>query len=60
MITIGPMFASLYLSFTNYSLIQAPELVGLDNYIRMLGDARLHNSICRSRSSTCSSPFRCN
>ena len=24
-ITIGPMLASLYLSFTNYSLIQAPR-----------------------------------
>lgn len=44
-ITIGPMLASLYLSFTNYSLIQAPEWIGLDNYTRMLGDARLHNSL---------------
>ena len=37
------MIASLYLSFTNYSLIQAPKWIGLDNYVRMLGDARLHN-----------------
>src|SRR3954451_5994549 len=44
-ITIGPMLASLYLSFTNYSLIQAPEWTGLANYARMLDDARLHNSI---------------
>ena len=44
-ITIGPMLASLYLSFTDYSLIQAPELVGLENYIRMLDDERLHNSL---------------
>jgi len=44
-ITIGPMIASLYLSFTNYSLIQAPEWTGLDNYVRMLGDERLHNSL---------------
>ena len=44
-ITIGPMLASLYLSFTNYSLIQAPKWVGLDNYARMLTDERLHNSI---------------
>jgi multiple sugar transport system permease protein len=41
----GPMIASLYLSFTNYSLIQAPEWVGLDNYARMLDDPRLHKSI---------------
>ena len=44
-ITIGPMVASLYLSFTDYSLIQPPRWSGLDNYVRMLNDARLHNSI---------------
>jgi multiple sugar transport system permease protein len=44
-ITIGPMLASLYLSFTRYSLIQAPEWIGLDNYLRMLTDARLHKSL---------------
>jgi multiple sugar transport system permease protein len=44
-ITIGPMLASLYLSFTNYSLIQAPKWIGLDNYVRMLGDERLHNAL---------------
>ena len=44
-ITIGPMLASLYLSFTRYSLIQAPEWIGIDNYIRMLSDARLHQSL---------------
>jgi multiple sugar transport system permease protein len=35
----------LYLSFTNYSLIQAPEWVGLDNYVWMLSDPRLHKSL---------------
>jgi multiple sugar transport system permease protein len=44
-ITIGPMLASLYLSFTNYSLIQAPRWIGFDNYARMLTDERLHNSL---------------
>jgi multiple sugar transport system permease protein len=44
-ITIGPLLASLYLSFTNYNLIQAPEFTGLENYIRMLGDARLHTAL---------------
>ncbi|MBC7595388.1 MAG: sugar ABC transporter permease [Kineosporiaceae bacterium] len=44
-ITIGPMIASLYLSFTNYNLLQAPQWIGADNYIQMLGDDRLHNSI---------------
>ena len=44
-IVAGPMVASLYLSFTDYSLIQAPEWVGLENYLRMLEDDRLHNSL---------------
>jgi len=44
-ITLGPMLASLYLSFTDYSLIQAPKFVGLENYTRMLTDERLHNSL---------------
>jgi multiple sugar transport system permease protein len=45
LIVAGPMLASLYLSFTNYSLIQAPEWTGLDNYVRMLDDPRLHKSL---------------
>lgn len=44
-ITLGPIAASLVLSFTDYSLLQAPEWVGLDNYRRMLDDPRLHNSL---------------
>jgi multiple sugar transport system permease protein len=39
------MLASLYLSLTDYNLIQAPNLIGLDNYARMLDDARLHQSL---------------
>jgi multiple sugar transport system permease protein len=45
LITIGPMLASLYLSLTNYSLIQAPSWVGLENYARMLSDPRLLKSL---------------
>jgi multiple sugar transport system permease protein len=44
-ITIGPLIASLYLSFTEYSLIEAPVWTGLDNYVRMIDDARLHNAL---------------
>jgi multiple sugar transport system permease protein len=44
-IVMGPMLASLYLSFTDYNLIQAPEWTGLENYIRMLDDTRLHNAL---------------
>ncbi|MFB9689039.1 carbohydrate ABC transporter permease [Amycolatopsis plumensis] len=34
-LTIGPMIASLYLSFTDYDLFDAPHWVGLDNYTTM-------------------------
>lgn len=34
-ITLGPMLYSLYLSFTNYSMLGDPTWVGLDNYIKM-------------------------
>ena len=45
LITIGPMAASLYLSFTDYNLLQPPEWTGLDNYLRMFEDTRLQNSL---------------
>jgi multiple sugar transport system permease protein len=45
LITVGPMLASLYLAFTDYNLIQAPQWIGLDNFTRMLSDQRLHNSL---------------
>jgi multiple sugar transport system permease protein len=35
LIVIGPMIASLVLSFTRYELIGSPEFVGLENYERM-------------------------
>jgi multiple sugar transport system permease protein len=44
-ITLVPMAASLYLSFTDYSLLQPGEWVGLDNYVRMFSDPRLANSL---------------
>jgi multiple sugar transport system permease protein len=33
--TLGPMIASLYLSFTDYPLLKSPEWVGLRNYSDM-------------------------
>ena len=44
-ITIGPLLASLYLSFTRYSLIQAPEWIGVENYVRMFSDPRWWKSL---------------
>jgi multiple sugar transport system permease protein len=37
-ITLGPMVASLYLSFTNYNLLGRARFVGLDNYVELLTD----------------------
>jgi multiple sugar transport system permease protein len=44
-LTLGPMIASLWYSFTDYNLIQDPEFVGIDNYVAMFHDARLLNSL---------------
>lgn len=45
-ITLGPMIASLYLSFTRYDLIGTPEWIGLDNYVRMFeSDPRYLKSV---------------
>ncbi|QPC85226.1 sugar ABC transporter permease [Phototrophicus methaneseepsis] len=35
---LGPMIASLYLSFTRWDLFTAPKWVGLDNYTNLLFD----------------------
>ncbi|MGW8482068.1 carbohydrate ABC transporter permease [Microbacterium sp. NPDC055903] len=44
-VTAGPMIASLFLSTTKYNLLQPPTFIGADNFIRMLTDARLHQSL---------------
>ena len=40
LLTIFPMMVSLYLSFTDYSIVRAPVWVGMDNYIKMFTDDR--------------------
>ena len=35
LLTIGPMLASLYLSFTDYDLFTTPRWIGVENYRRM-------------------------
>jgi multiple sugar transport system permease protein len=43
---LGPMLASLYLSFTDYDLFSTPNWIGLENYERMLTeDDRFGNSV---------------
>ncbi|WP_154795630.1 carbohydrate ABC transporter permease [Occultella kanbiaonis] len=44
-ITAGPLVASLYLSFTDYNLLQDPNWIGWENYVRMFADERLLNSL---------------
>lgn len=34
-LTLGPALASLYLSFTDYDLLQAPQFIGVQNYVHM-------------------------
>jgi multiple sugar transport system permease protein len=34
-LTIGPVLASLYLSFTDFDLLRDPRWIGLDNYVRI-------------------------
>ncbi|MCQ4210606.1 carbohydrate ABC transporter permease [Streptomyces longispororuber] len=38
LLTIAPMLFSLYMSFTDYNLFDAPRWIGLDNYRRLLFD----------------------
>jgi multiple sugar transport system permease protein len=45
LITVGPILASLYLSFTDYPLLSAPEWIGLDNYRAMIDDPRFWKSL---------------
>jgi multiple sugar transport system permease protein len=44
-ITLGPMIASLVLSFTDYNLLRDPSWIGLENYRDMLEDQRLHRAL---------------
>ncbi|HZL02083.1 MAG TPA: sugar ABC transporter permease [Cellulomonas sp.] len=44
-ITVGPVVASLYLSFTDYNLLENPNWIGTENYSRMMDDPRLLHSL---------------
>ncbi|MEV0354345.1 ABC transporter permease, partial [Nonomuraea sp. NPDC050680] len=34
-ITVGPILASLYLSFTDFNMLETAKWIGLDNYAKM-------------------------
>lgn len=42
---VGPMLASIYLSFTQYKIIAPPVFIGLDNYARMFSDRFVWSSL---------------
>jgi multiple sugar transport system permease protein len=43
--TVGPIIASLALSFTQYDMILPPKFLGLDNYVEMLKDPLFYQSM---------------
>ncbi|WP_017472466.1 carbohydrate ABC transporter permease [Amphibacillus jilinensis] len=45
LLILGPMLASLYLSFTDYNLLSSPSWVGLANYRNLFSDARFLKSL---------------
>jgi multiple sugar transport system permease protein len=44
-LTVGPIVASFYLSFTRFDLLSDPRWIGLTNYLNMLQDERWWNSV---------------
>lgn len=43
--TLGPFIGSLYLSFTNYNLLSAPEWIGIQNYLKMFQDPQWRDAV---------------
>jgi len=43
--TLGPMLASFYLSFTNYSMLTPPKFFGLENYKRIFTERLFWKSV---------------
>ncbi len=43
--TVGPMIASLFLSFTNYNVVSPPRFAGLSNYTQLLKDPLFWTSL---------------
>jgi multiple sugar transport system permease protein len=43
--SLGPMIASLWLSFTSYDLLSSPEWVGTENYVNLAQDPLFRKSL---------------
>lgn len=46
--TVFPVFFSIFLSFTEFNLLEAPKMVGLDNYIRLFLDDEIFILACKN------------
>ena len=45
-LTVGPTLSSLYLSFTDFNLLQSPRWIGVQNYVRMfVADPRFWGAV---------------
>ncbi len=44
-VTIAPILASLFLSFTDYNILSAPHWIGLQNYADLMHDRRFNKAI---------------
>jgi pectin-derived oligosaccharide transport system permease protein len=44
-LTMGPLLTSLYLSLTDFDLLEIPQWVGIANYQQMLGDDRFWTAL---------------
>jgi multiple sugar transport system permease protein len=44
-LSAGPILAALGISFTKWDLITPPQFVGLDNYLRLVGDDRFFKAL---------------
>ena len=46
--TVFPVFFSIFLSFTEFNLLEAPKMVGLDNYVRLFLDDEIFILACKN------------
>ena len=43
--SVIPIFMTAFFSFTEYNILQAPQMIGLKNYLRMLKDPFVQASL---------------
>jgi ABC-type sugar transport systems, permease components len=44
-LTLGPILGSLYLSFTSYDILSAPQWIGLQNFVNLFFDMHFLNAV---------------